>query len=126
MRIKTALRKRDAAVRRLRDLYSSAEHFGLPSATINDRFHAIVESIGKHPAWVRAYLDGWRAALGEQAYRNDLVFGGFVDDKFYSTHHDREDYYEKHGISARDYADDGRVAKRGHYWKRNLRPYFVG
>ena len=124
MRIKLALAKRDAALLRLKDLYSSAEHFSLPNATINDRYNAVLASVAKCPEWVRVYLDGYRAALNDQLYRQHLVFGGFVDGVFYSTHSSRDDYYEKHGVEPRDYADNGRVLQRGHYWAKTLRPYF--
>jgi hypothetical protein len=78
------------------------------------------------PAWVGAYVDGFSAALMESLYRDALVYGGIVDGQFYSVHRDRADYYEKHGIDPRDYADDGRVTARGHYWSSSLRPFFTG
>jgi hypothetical protein len=123
MDISLALRRRDRAVSNLRDLYSRAEHFGLLSSQINDEYNVILANLGKAPQWVRQYLDGYRAALTEQAYRQQLVYGAIIDGHFFSTHRDREDYYEKSGIEPRAFADDNPT--KGHYWRNNLKPFFV-
>jgi hypothetical protein len=61
MRIELALAKRDRAISQLRDLFSSAEHFGLPSVTINDRFHEIAK-------WLdNAWQEALEAAFGKHA-----------------------------------------------------------
>ena len=127
MRIAVALRKRDWALSRMKDIYSRATHYGLTSAAINEEVAAVWESLNavKAPSWIKSYLEGWRAAQTDNLYREHLVFGGKVEGVFYSTHHDRTDYYEKNGIAPCDYADDGRVKDRGHYWKSNLRPFFI-
>jgi hypothetical protein len=126
-----AHRKQAKALTALRDLYSQAESFGLPSEIINARFHEILTVTCKHaPEYVRTYLRGYRHALDDQLYRHCLCYGGYLDGKFYSTHGNRADYYEKHGINARDYAENGRVVGSGHYWIKHVdngkpKPFFI-
>lgn len=129
MRIETSLRRRDRAITQLHDLYSMAAMCGMTSAALNDGVGKIRETtLAKCPTWARAYVDGYRAALDAGLYRDSLMFGGFVDGRFYSTHRDRPDYYETNGIAPADYADNGKVSARGHYWKttRDPKPFFLG
>ena len=129
MRIERALKIRDAALVALKDHFACCQHFGPTSAKLEARRLEILElkGVNRAPHWVRSYLDGaWRIMI-DNAYRHDLVFGGIVDGTFYSTHSNRPDYYEKHGIAPSDYADDGRVRARGHYWRGDpTQPFFVG
>lgn len=120
MRIETALNHQKRAIMQTRDLYSSAESFGLSSAQINERFNVILGSIAHCSGSIREYVRGYRQCLSDQLYRTALVHGGFVDGRFYSTHSNRPDYYERNGIKAVDYADDGRVTARGHYWIKHV------
>lgn len=116
MRIERALKLRDSAKMRLRDLYSAATHFGLPSDDINIGYSAILADLGKAPQWVRSYVDGYRQALTDRLYETALIFGGFIDGEFYSTHSNRPDYYGKHGVDAADWA--ARATDIGHYFDR--------
>ena len=126
MRIERALAVRNSAAAAYRDLFSTAQHFGLSHANMLDRRATIWECMPKKtPRWVYSYLNGVWDQLQADAYRHALVYGGKVDGAFYSTHRDRPDYYEKNGIAPRDYADDGRVKERGHYWAHNLKPFYV-
>lgn len=131
MRITTALKRRDSLVSALRDIYSMAGVYGLASVDLHARCQeAYKRHCDKAPGWVREFADGYRKALNDAAYRHELVFGGFVGDKFYSTHRDRPDYYERNGIEPCAYADDGLVTRRGHYWKASVdagkpAPFFV-
>ena len=129
MRIETALKRRDRAVSQTRDLFSTAKIAGMESAAINEAFGKIrATTLAKCPEWVGAYVDGYRQALTDLLYRESLMFGGFVDGVFYSTHRDRPDYYETNGISPADYSDNGRVMARGHYWSTTAtpKPFFIG
>ena len=126
MRIERALRLRDSVISGLRDCYSAASIYGMKSADMEVKRHEVLGRLPpKTPQWVRQFADGYWRCMIDGAYRHDLVFGGIVDGQFYSTHSDRDDYYEKHGIEPCEYADDGKVTSRGHYWKRNLKPFFV-
>ncbi len=122
MRIETALAKRDSAVMSFRDLYSMAYHAGMTQKEMGEYKARILTSLAKCPEWVRAYVRGYETALFDRLFaaspmgRAALVFGGWVDDRFYSVHRDRSDYYEKNGFSPADFSDDGRVSQRGHYW----------
>jgi hypothetical protein len=131
MRIETALKRRDRLVSALRDIYSMAHCFGLASVDLHSRCQDAYKTYcDKAPGWVREYADGYRRALMDAAYRHELVFGGFIEGKFYSTHRDRADYYEKNGIEPSAYADDGKVTQRGHYWTKSVdagkpAPFFI-
>ena len=127
MDINQALRKRDAAVTSLRDLYSHAISCGLKSTQMNDSYAQIRERMGPAiPHWVASYVDGWRDALTADLYRNHLVFGTWIEGVFYSTHRDRADYYEKQGKSPRIYCDESEGNdSKGHYWAHNLKPFWT-
>ena len=131
MRIETALKRRDRAITMQSSLIHSAELCNMDHAYINsERLKSLSYLCDKCPGWVRAYLDGHWRALIDSTYRYKLCFGGMVDGKFYSTHRDRADYYEKNGFDPCDYADDGRVTARGHYWIASVdagtpKPFFV-
>jgi hypothetical protein len=126
MQITTALNKRDTAVTSLCDLYHIAELSGMTSSQMNEQYAIIVQRLNKAPIWTRAYLDGYRAALTAGLYRHKLVYGGFIAGRFYSVHSKRDDYYEKHGFSAREFSESGEAnATKGHYWSDSLRPFFV-
>ena len=128
MKIETALNHRKRALGAVKSLYSTAPIFGMESADLNQRYSYIMETVTHCPAWVREFCDGYRAALQDSLYADSLMFGGWIDGVFYSVHSARPDYYGKHGISPADYADDGRVTGRGHYWKttKEPKPYFTG
>ena len=125
MDIKTSLKKRDAAITALRDLFLRARICGLSHDKLNDEVLKIKKSyLAKCPKWVIEYFRGYHAALIDSLYRECLVFGGFVDGRFYSTHRTRSDYYEKHGI------EPCKFARRGHYWNPELfngvaKPFFL-
>jgi len=116
MKIERALKLRDAAKMRLRDLYSFAVFHAITSAEINESYAAILADIGKAPQWVRSYVDGYRQALTDRLYETTLIFGGFYDGRFYSTHSKRADYYGKAGIDAVDWSQ--RATDIGHYYDR--------
>ncbi len=122
MRIETALNKRDSAVRSIRDLYSSAYHSGMTQREMLTRKARIVERLAKCPGWVREFVRGYESALFDRLYEASpmggpaLVFGGWVDGRFYSVHRNRPDYYESNGFSPAEFSDDGRVTRRGHHW----------
>lgn len=128
MRLNRSLAIRDRGITALADCYSASKSFGLTSAAMGNRRRETLERLGvyKAPHWVLSYLDGyWRAKI-DAAYRYDLVFGAIIDGVFYSTHSDRDDYYEKNGFTAREWSDmGGWIGTRGHYWKKTLKPFFI-
>jgi hypothetical protein len=126
--IAQSLAIRDRALLSLKDCMSAHTQFGSTSARLEENRHAILKqyNVDKYPHWVRSYLDGYWRCLIDHAYRHELVFGGMVDGKFYSTYSDREDYYEKNGIEPSAFADNGLVTNRGHYWRGDpTKPFFV-
>ncbi len=139
MNIERALTIRNSLKTRIADCYSIAVICGMDSSELNAAcINARNEQPKGTPQWVFSYCDGYQAALQDSLYSNCLVYGGFIDGVFYSTHRNRHDYYEKHGIDAVDYADNGRVTQRGHYWRESInwrngiynrdtvKPYFIG
>lgn len=126
MRYSQVIKARNDAKTRLRDLYSMAQHFGMSSETIDSRYATILGQMPKGTPWhAKAYLEGYRQALNDKLYETTLIYGGWINGVFYSTHSSRPDYYERHGISPCEYATSGKVTMRGHYWP-NLKPYFIG
>lgn len=129
MRINSALALRDHAVTRTRDLYSAAKHFGPTAAQMDSDFAAILATMrkAKAPSWAIAYVKGYRQCLRDTLYESRLVFGAWIDDKFYSTYRSRDDYYEKQGINASDYAAmTQNNSTVGHYWAHDVtKPYFT-
>ena len=121
-----ALRVQTDFCLKLRDLYSTAASCSMAHSAICERWNDILAAMPKGtPEWVRSYLNGYRDCLTANLYREHLVFGGMVDGRFYSTHRNRDDYYEANGIEPSAYADNGRVKDRGHYWSRDLKPFFI-
>ena len=132
MKIERALSIQRAAVTRLVDVYETARCFKATSAQLNADVQERV--FGRlpngTPERVRAYLEGYRAALTEALYSGQgpsLVYGGFVGDAFMSTHRDRPDYYQAQGIAPSEFAEAGAVKNAGHYWGACVppRPFFI-
>lgn len=127
MKLDTAIANKNSAIIALADAYSVARMCHLTSEQLNQKVQEIVSLhlIGC-PRWAHAEFEGYRRALNDMLYRHSLVFGGYVDGTFYSTHRSRADYYEHNGISPSDYADNGRVKDRGHYWADDpSKPFFT-
>lgn len=128
--IETNLRKRNAAVTALRDYYRAAMFYHPTAKEMNQEVLKIKAAhLAKAPTWTRAFFEGVNDQLIKSLYESRLVFGGYVGDVFYSTYRQRADYYEKHGIEPSEYADNGRVKARGHYWTDDSgnvgKPYFT-
>lgn len=122
MRIEHALKLRDEAVMSLKDNFASAKFYGPTSATMNEDYNKILARLQKAPEWVRAYLKGYRAALNDELYRESLVYGGWIGDKFYTTHSQRHDYYGL-SMTPQDWLE--KAERLGHYWKNPLKPFSV-
>ncbi len=132
MKIDRALKIRNETKALLADTFNSAFYWRPTSEKLEKQRIVVLGKISsKTPYWVLAYLDGFWSAKIDSLYKSTLVFGGFVDGVFYSTNRARPDYYEKHGISSADYADNGRVSGRGHYWpempggRDGVKPWFI-
>jgi hypothetical protein len=126
MKVARAIDVEGRAVTRLCDAYSQARSFSATSDQLNELVKKVFDALPpKTPRYVHAFLRGYSRALTAELYHSELIFGGLVDDKFYSTHSNRDDYYQKHGIEPSAYADNGIVSNRGHYWARTLKPFFI-
>ena len=122
--------KKEEAIRRLRDAYSSAQSFGQSHADLMSAVDAARAPLKGAPQWARGHFTGYQMALADGLYRTALVYGGLVGGAFYSTHSSRADYYGKHGITPGEWATGGKVKAAGHYWAPelvNMRvcPFFV-
>ena len=125
MHFKTSYNHRERALSQLADLYSSAEHSGMLSQEISERRNKIMETIAKCPQWVHSFLEGWERCKRSQIERKVVFCYTMPDGRLLSTHRDRDDHYEKHGLGPKEVYDD--ATHSGHYWDINgsLRPYFV-
>ena len=124
-----ALELQRRGVERIIDAYSSAQSFCSPSNSLHAKCSEILSDMrAKHaPRWAIAHVEGYSRALMANLYRYSLVYGGYLDGQFMSTHSSRADYYEKQGIEPREFAEDGRVRNTGHYWAADVsRPFFIG
>lgn len=127
MKTELALRHRDALVSRLRSAFSAAEISGITSTALNDSVRGCYAAVpAGAPSWVKEYGRGYEKALYDGLYERHLMFGGFYNGQWYSTHSKRDDYYGRNGIDASAFADDGAVTARGHYWiNRPGNPFFI-
>lgn len=128
-RIEQSIIARNIACAELRSIYQRATCTGPTADEISNQVGEIWRRLraGKFPGWVRSHLDGYEQALRDDLYARNLTFGGFYKGRFYSVDRRRPDYYDAHGIDVAEYADDGKVTERGHYWTgfAPVRPYFI-
>jgi hypothetical protein len=128
MKIDRALSLRDEMRVRVAGIYSSLKIFGGTSEFLSTElklrvFDVLVEK--KAPGWVKSYLDGYCKALDDALYRENLVYGLWHDGTFYSTHRNRPDYYEKLGMTPREFGQKEGI--RGHFWgDKPLNEFFTG
>lgn len=130
MRIERQLKLQGMGISALNSIFSHAQHFGLTSKRMEEDKHKALDAIGvrKAPQWVGRFLDGYWRCICDRMYAHggDLVYGAYLGDTFYSTHSDRADYYEKHGMDARSFCERHTAAKTGgHYWKTTLKPFYT-
>jgi hypothetical protein len=124
MRLETSIKRQAELVTALRDVYSSARAFHYSHERLLESREKVFARFASCPRHVLEFARGYARALDDSLYVDALVFGGIVDGVFYSTHRNRPDYYESHGMEPRDYADNGRVKNRGHYWGDDTRKPF--
>jgi hypothetical protein len=117
MEYRRMIDRRTAFIGRMQSAYSSAKMFQLTSKQLNEKTREIFAAMQAEgmPKHAQEFVRGYAAALTDELYRNDLVYGAVIKGQFYSTHRDRADYYEKHGISARQFAEEEKN-NPGHYW----------
>ena len=127
MKLDRAIKLQYQLVSRVNDAYSSARLFKITHEELLKRREQALAVPNRTPRHVLDYARGYAQALDDALYRQHLVFGGYIGDTFYSTHHDRDDYYGKHGVEPAAYSDDGLVKRRGHYWADDTsKPFFLG
>ena len=127
MRIKTALDHKTRAIRAIESLVSVAKISGMTSEQFNQDSQAILATVAHCPRWVSEYCQGFLDCERKRIQRECLVVGGWVDGQFYSTHSNRDDYYAKHGIEPRAWAEKyqgGQVEDSGLYWAHNMKLWF--
>lgn len=114
----------------LRECYSTAKHFGFTSREMELRKGEVLlrYGIAKGPRWLKSHLSGYWKAILDTNRHADLVYGMFIEGRFYSTHRNRPDYYGNHGIEPRAFADSDH-STAGHYWtdlvQGERKPFFV-
>lgn len=127
MRVETIITRRNVLTTGLRDLMSRSLMFSFTHEQELEARQKLFESYNyaKLPYYAKSYLSGIYDQLSQERYHTNLVFGCYIEGKFYSAHRDRADYYEKQGKSARIYADESNNGTRGHYWAHTLKPFFL-
>ena len=119
--VRQSLNRRDKAISDLQYLYSRAESFGFTSQKINEEYSKIIPQA---PAWVRAYVDGYRRALDDALYRDKLEFCYIHEGIRYSVRDGAE-----HGTDQL-YAmiEPSTIPKlvHGHFWIKTGKPFFIG
>lgn len=128
MRIDTALNHKRRVMSEIESMVSSAKISGITSSQFNEDSRIILATVSHCPRWVSAYCQGYLECERKRIQRECLVFGGYLNGVFYSTHSGREDYYAKHGIEPLQWAEKGfagEVKDIGHYWSHNLKPWFT-
>lgn len=131
MSIDRSLKVRDQVLSRLADLYNSAEMFGwMTSSDLNAKAIEIKAALDKCPQWVKSWIDGWERCRRDIISRKVVFFYTMPDGQLLSTHRNRSDYYEKHGIGPKEVYEQ--ATHSGHYWvivdhkgEEQIRPYFV-
>lgn len=125
--IERSLAIRDRMVQAVREVYSTHRIMRSPSAVLHEAEIKVSRGV-KAPHWVRAHVDGYAQRLKDELYERHLVYGGYVNGTFYSTHSDRDDYYDRHGVSPVEFSK--KCSSGGHYWKEPLNgkmmPFFIG
>ncbi|ERP95729.1 hypothetical protein Q669_29615 [Labrenzia sp. C1B10] len=126
MKLELTISRVKEAIEKVESLYRLAPYTRQTSEEMNREFRQFISDMGKAPRWAIAQVEGYREARQRDVYKN-LVFGGFLDGVFYSTHSKRPDYYRTRGIDPAEYGDDARVKNRGHYWDSpdGMEPYFI-
>lgn len=124
MRIEKALQTQETARSAMADVFSHVRSFALSSAELNKAQQRVMERMGQAPSWAKAFVKGYARAQMDQLYRECLVYGGYIDDIFHSTHSKRDDYYEKLGMAPSVFAENAAVQHRGHYWACDVRKAF--
>ena len=124
MRYTTLKNKRNFALSAVESLFTCAELMGMPGWEISGAFSKIMHENADLPRWAKEYLQGVFDTRWKDLYRHKLVFGGYYNGVFYSTHSRRDDYYGKHGIEPGQWADnvDNGVLKVTHYWVTTAAP----
>lgn len=127
MRVETIVTRRNILATGLRGIVSSAEMFSQTHDELLQSRQKLFDAYNyaKLPYYAKSYLSGIFEQLSYDLYRTNLVFGCYIEGKFYSAHSNRADYYEKQGKSARIYADESNNGTRGHYWAHSLKPFFL-
>ena len=130
MRMETTVKRINEAMLASRDAIGRARIMGQLSSELNRRMIEIRYGMGNAPGWAVERVYGYQQALTDMLYDRDLAFGVMVDGEFFSTRDDREDYYEKKGLSAIDFysLSTKHKDKLGHYWTTTNppKPYFIG
>lgn len=127
MKLERSLEERRRLCEAMRGTYHNAVLCKVTSSKLNEMVANVRNRAAKGtPNWVFAHLEGYRQALDERLNFDEIVYGGYDGDKFLSTHSNRDDYYAKNGVEPRDYAENGRIRRKGLYWGTDTsKPFFI-
>jgi hypothetical protein len=127
MKLETALNHQKRALSAIESMIYAAKVSSITSAQFNEDSRDIFATVSHCPRWVQEYCQGYLDCERKRIQRESLIFGGFLNGVFYSTHSSRNDYYQKHGIEPLQWAEKnkaGELKDLGHYWSHNLKLWF--
>jgi hypothetical protein len=119
MRHTTANNHKTRALNAIDSLFGCAKLCGMTSTEISEAFNEIMGEHSKLPQYLKYYLRGVYDEKWKGLYKDSLLFGGFYNGQFYTTHASHDRYYQKHGITPVQWCEDTHngVIAIGHYWK---------
>lgn len=114
MRYEKIMKRYNAAIADLRQVYKQAATAHYTHAQIIDYVAAIRHRLNECPIWAKERFSGYDLALWDM-HQTLLVFGGFCNDKFYTTESSHPLYYTKLGIKAIDVSNSPAETKQFYY-----------
>jgi hypothetical protein len=123
MKHTTAYNHKTRALSAIDSLFACARISGIPANDLIESYKVIMADHVKLPRYMREYLRGVFDEKWKQLYKDSLVFGGFFDGKFYTTHSNHDRYYQKHGFTPMAWAEHvaGGMVSIGHYYTTTQR-----
>jgi hypothetical protein len=127
MNLERAIRLQSYGETALVDSYHAGRSYSLTSQELDKRARVSLARLGVNsgPRWLRSHLKGFWQGYKKANQHRDIIYGRFIGETFYSVNSDRADYYEKHGIDARAFAECEDNGTLGLYWSHSIKPYFL-
>ena len=120
MKLDRIIAVQSQATARITDAYSAARTYHETHEQIIDRMMTIFNSLPKGtPRHVQTYLKGYWHGLADQVWRNDTIFGAWIDGEFYCHERGNPQSVDARGLSYSEFArmlNDAGIEQHA-YWK---------